>query len=118
MLTKIFNIQVAIYSIVYSAICTIVTDRLHQQNINVQAIIVTDEPAEALRQALIKGLDRGVTMLPAQGGYSGQPKKAFLVVVSKNEVPELISIVSEHDKAAFVTFHQNTRVFGNFERRL
>ena len=114
----LFNIQVAIYSIVYSAICTIVTDKLHQQNINVQAIIVTKMPAYDLKDALIKKLDRGVTVLPAKGGYSGDDKTAFMVVISKYEVSELISVVSEYDKNAFVTLNEGTRIVGNFERRL
>ena len=113
-----FDVQVAIYSIVYAAICTVVTDKLHSQNINVQAIIVTDEPAEGLRKALLGRLDRGYTEFPAKGGYSGEEKKAFLVVISKYEVAELISIVSEFDKKAFVTFNEGAKIFGNFEKRL
>lgn len=114
----LFNIQVAIYSIVYAVICTMVTDKLHQQNINVQAIIVTDTPSDALQHALITKLDRGITKLPAEGGYSATQKTAFLIVISKYETAELISIVSEYDKNAFVTFNEGTRIFGNFEKRL
>lgn len=113
-----FNIQVAIYSIVYSVVCTAVTDRLHQQNINVQAIIVTNTPSDELQLALIQKLERGITKLPGEGGYSGKNKTVFLIVISKYEASELISIVSEYDKEAFVTFNEGTRIFGNFERRL
>lgn len=113
-----FNVQVAIYSIVYAAVCTFVTDRLHQQNIKVQAIVVTDSPADKLRDALIHKLDRGFTELPAKGGYTGNKKSAFLIVVSKYEVTELMSIVSEFDRNAFVTFNENAKIFGNFEKRL
>ena len=113
-----FNIQVAIYSIVYSAVCTFVTDKLHQQNINVQAFIVTDNPSEELRKALILKLDRGITKLPAEGGYSGKDKTAFMIVLSKYEAPELVATVKEHDPDAFITFNEGTRIFGNFERRL
>ena len=113
-----FSIQVAIYSIVYSAVCTIVTDKLHQQNINVQAIIVTNNPADELKKALIAKLDRGITLLPAKGGYSGDDKTAFMIVISKYEASELISVVEEFDKNAFVTFNEGTRIFGNFEKRL
>ena len=114
----LFNIETAIYSVVYSAICTFVTDKLHQQNINVQAIVVTDQPSDEMQKALILELNRGVTKLPAEGGYSGKAKTAFLIVISKYEVSELISIVSEYDKNAFVTFNEGTRIFGNFEKRL
>lgn len=114
----LFDVRVAIYSIVFSVVCTVVTDRLHQQNINVQALIVTARPADDLKDALIKKLDRGITVLPARGGYSGEDKIAFMIVVSKYETTELISIVSEYDKNAFVTFNENTKIFGNFEKRI
>ena len=113
-----FNIQIAIYSIVYSAVCTFVTDKLHQQNINVQALIITDNPSNELQKALLLKLDRGITKLPAEGGYSGKEKDAFMIVISKYEVPELVATVKEHDPNAFITFNEGTRVFGNFERRL
>ena len=113
-----FNIQVAIYSIVFSAVSTFVIDKLHQQNINVQALIVTDNPSEELRKALIQKLDRGITKLPAEGGYSGKDKTAFMIVLSKYEAPELVATVKEHDPDAFITFNEGTRIFGNFERRL
>ena len=113
-----FNIQVAIYSIVFSAVSTFVIDKLHQQNINVQALIVTDNPSEELRKALIQKLDRGITKLPAEGGYSGKEKTAFMIVLSKYEAPELVATVKEHDPDAFITFNEGTRIFGNFERRI
>ena len=113
-----FNIQIAIYSIVYSAVCTFVTDKLHQQNINVQALIITDNPSNELQKALLLKLDRGITKLPAEGGYSGKEKTAFMIVISKYEVPELVATVKELDPNAFITFNEGTRVFGNFERRL
>ena len=113
-----FNVQVAIYSIIYSVICTFVIDRLHQQNINVQAIIVTDGDCEDLKQALLSTLDRGITELPAKGGYSGADKTAFMIVLSKYEATELPSIVFKYDKNAFITINEGTKISGNFEKRL
>ena len=114
----LFNVQVAIYSVVYSVVSTIVIDKLHQQNINVQAIIVSDCPADELKDALINKLDRGFTELPARGGFSGAEKKAYLIVISKYEVSELISAVSACDPNAFITFNEDAKIYGNFEKRL
>ena len=113
-----FNVQTAIYSIVYSVINTIVIDRLHMQNINVQAMIITDKPADELKNALIHELDRGITELPAKGGYSGKAKEAILVVVSKYEVNELTNIIARYDEHAFVTYTENAKIFGNFVKKL
>ena len=113
-----FNVQTAIYSILYAIICAIVTDKLHHQNINVEAIIVTASPCEELKQAIMKELDRGLTVLPARGGYTGDDKTALMIVISKYEVSELSGLVHRYDPDAFVTFKENTRVLGNFEKRM
>jgi len=113
-----FNVQVAIYSIIYSVICTFVIDKLHQQNINVKAIIVTDKDCQALKDELIRTLDRGITEFPAKGGYSGADKTAFMIVLSKYEATELPAIVSKYDKNAFITINEGTKISGNFEKRL
>jgi len=113
-----FNVQTAIYSVVYAFVCVIVMDRIHQQNINVEAIIVTRAPAEDLKKELLEVLDRGITLLPATGGYTGEEKVAFLIVTSKYEVAELNSIVRKHDPDAFITLKENTKIIGNFQKRL
>lgn len=113
----LFSVQTAIYSIVYAFVCSIVMDRIHQQNINVEAIIVTRFPADELKNDIMTTLDRGLTELPAKGGYTGDEKTAFLIVISKYEMSELNAIIKKYDPNAFVTFKENTRVSGNFIKK-
>jgi Uncharacterized conserved protein len=49
-----------------------------------------------------KVLDRGVTLIDAQGGYSSQPKKIILCVVSERQYARLLSIIRQTDEHAFV----------------
>ena len=41
-----------------------------------------------------------------------------MIVINKYEGAELLATVNEYDPNAFVTFHENAKVFGNFEHRL
>lgn len=113
----LFSVETAIYSIVYAFVCAVVMDRLHQQNINVEAIVVTDSPCEEMKKDIMTTLDRGLTVLPAKGGYTGDDKTALLIVISKYEVAELNSIVRKYDENAFITLKENTRILGNFIKR-
>jgi len=49
-----------------------------------------------------KELDRGVTLLSGQGGYTREEKKVILCVVSGRQYTKLLEIVRENDPTAFV----------------
>ncbi|MEG1658908.1 MAG: YitT family protein, partial [Oscillibacter sp.] len=57
----LFSPEVAIYSIIYNFFGAMVVDRMHQQNVNVQAMIFTREDESVLAQFIIDKLGRGVT---------------------------------------------------------
>ena len=50
----------------------------------------------------MRELDRGVTLMPAVGAYSGESRTLMLSVVSQREVIKIKRIVREEDKVAFM----------------
>jgi len=65
------------------------------------ALIVTNE-ADAVTQAILKHLERGVTILPGTGGYTGSPRPVLYCVVTRAEVNQLKALVVEADPRAFM----------------
>ena len=57
-------------------------------------------------------LNRGVTLMDAQGGYSGKPRKVVLCVVGQKEYGSLIEIVENDDPSAFVITTDATDMHG------
>ena len=57
----LFDIQTAIYSVIYTVFCSLFIDRGHQQNISVQVLIFTRDEDPALPQSIMSRLGRGVT---------------------------------------------------------
>ncbi len=49
------------------------------------------------------GLERGVTFLSGEGGFSGQSKKIIYIVVSSSEITEVKRIIHDIDEKAFVS---------------
>jgi uncharacterized membrane-anchored protein YitT (DUF2179 family) len=76
-----------------------------------QAIIITTHP-KAVRDAVFASLKRGVTVLEARGGYSGERRPMLYVVVAAHEVGRLKLRVAEADPDAFVAISSAQEVLG------
>ncbi|MFC5700835.1 YitT family protein [Cohnella faecalis] len=80
-------------------------------NTSKAAFIVSSEP-ERVSAAILHDLDRGLTKLQGQGGYTGQSRPVLLVVVGQSEVAKLKALVREVDPDAFVIISDTTEVLG------
>ena len=114
----LFQPEIAIYSVIYNYFSAMVLDRMHQQNVNVQAMIFTKEDEKELGRFIIEKLGRSVTYWEGTGAYSGKGLHVLVVCLSKFEIEELLHAVHERDSHAFVTVQERVRVFGNFVRKL
>lgn len=114
----LFVPEVVIYSVIYNFFTAMVLDRMHQQNVNVQAMIFTKEDEKKLGRFIIEKLGRSVTCWEGTGAYSGKRRHVLVVCVSKFEIEELLHAVHEMDPQAFTTVQERVRVYGNFIRKL
>jgi uncharacterized membrane-anchored protein YitT (DUF2179 family) len=114
----LFSPEVAIYSVIYNFFTAMVLDRMHQQNVTVQALIFTREDENALARFIIEQLGRSVTYWNGVGAYTGDNIHVLCVCLSKYEIEELIHTVHTIDPHAFLTVQEGTRIFGNFPRKL
>jgi len=62
-------------------------------------------------------IDRGVTYLYGQGYYSKEDTKVILTAVKKNQLSELIELVTEIDPNAFIIVQEAHQVLGNRFKR-
>ncbi len=114
----LFNIQTAIYSVIYTVFCSLFIDRGHQQNISVQVLIFTKDEDPQLPSNIMTRLGRGVTYWEGKGAYTGSDIRVLCVCVSKFEVAELQETVRELDPRAFFIVQEGVRIGGNFARKI
>ena len=114
----LFSVQTMIYSILYTIFCAVVLDRVHQQSINVQALIFTKDHGAELSQYIMETLHRGVTWWDGQGAYTGQNVKILCVCLSKYEINDLREVMHQVDPHAFYIVQEGVQVSDNFIRRL
>jgi uncharacterized membrane-anchored protein YitT (DUF2179 family) len=75
------------------------------------ALIISTRPDE-VRQAVLRRMGRGVTVLQGQGGYTGEARPVLYVVMTPQETGRLKRLVAEVDPAAFVAIQPAQEVLG------
>ncbi|RXZ83500.1 YitT family protein [Paenibacillaceae bacterium] len=68
--------------------------------------------SDELAEQILHELDRGLTRLSANGGYTGDERPVLMVVLPQNEVPKLKSLVQTVDPSAFVIISDTAEVLG------
>ncbi|MCG7407973.1 YitT family protein [Paenibacillus sp. ACRRX] len=75
------------------------------------AFIIT-EKTEEMCEAVLNDLDRGLTKLHGEGGYTGDRRLVLMVVVGQTEIVKLKNIVRAVDSHAFVIISDTNEVLG------
>lgn len=74
-------------------------------------LIVTDFSKE-IGDCLMKSLDKSVTYIDAEGGYTGKKKRIVFCVISRLEIVKLKNIVHSIDENAFIAIENVHEVEG------
>ena len=72
--------------------------------------LVISNAHRPLRERILRDLDRGLTILDATGGYTGDERPVLMVVLGRSEVIALKAIVSEVADGAFMVVTDPTEV--------
>lgn len=77
-----------------------------------KAIQIISDQYEQIIEQIHSRLERGTTLIEAQGGYTYEKRKIVLVVITKNQYPALMEMVTAIDKEAFVIANDTHEVKG------
>lgn len=112
----VFDVNTAIYSIIYTLISVPVLDHIHTQNINSTVYIISG--SKYIGNAVNEEMSRGATIIKGMGSFTKADKYLYITVISKYEVPILRKVVQSVDKNAFIIINNGLEVYGNFQKRL
>ena len=76
-----------------------------------QVMIISNQH-QAVRQAILSKVDRGVTILHGEGGYGGDQKEVILTIVSNSELPKIQRVAREIDPSCFMVVNEVNEVWG------
>ena len=111
------SIDSALYGMIALYISTIVMDTvLYGMDASKVAYVITSEPRR-VAAAIDQQLDRGVTFLRGEGGFSGQEKLVLMCAFKQRQIVPLKSLIHELDPAAFLIVCDAHEVLGEGFRR-
>ncbi|MCL2409559.1 MAG: YitT family protein [Oscillospiraceae bacterium] len=108
----VFSVDSFFYAI-FSIFITSATMKYLESGINKKKMvyIISDMSEQILNDVLHK-VGRGVTILPAIGGYSGNDHKMLMVTLDRRDYAQVIDIVNRYDKEAFMITDVVSEVHG------
>jgi uncharacterized membrane-anchored protein YitT (DUF2179 family) len=108
----VFGWELALYALLTLFLAGMASDYTLEGPSSVRtATIITNNP-EAVSQALIKGLGRGVSQWQITGSYTGETHAMLTCTIYRPQVNDLKRIVSQVDAQAFVTIGVAHQAFG------
>lgn len=75
-------------------------------------LLVFSEHYKEIADHIINNMDRGVTLLKAQGWYTKKDKDVLLILINQKELPSLTRVIKEVDPRAFMSISPTNNVYG------
>lgn len=106
------NIEVALYSVVTLFVTSKAIDAIQQGVDHAKVIYIVTDQTEPLVQRLAHEMGRGVTILPARGGFTGKEKAVLMTIARRSEVSPTLQAIRALDPRAFTILSDATEVHG------
>ncbi|MGI6037256.1 MAG: YitT family protein [Limnochordia bacterium] len=108
----VFNAELALYALITLLVTTRTIDLVQQGGVYAKALyIISSEPTQ-VGEAILKKMERGVTVLQGRGMYTGQAREVLMVIVSRAEITRAKEIVVDIDPGAFMIITDVHEVLG------
>lgn len=105
-------VQQVLYGVVMVLIHTIVMDKMLMMGASRTEVKIISSQSDAICAAILAQLDRGVTILHGEGGYTREPSAVLLSIVSNRELPRLEKLAHSIDPTCFLIVSHVTEVSG------
>ncbi|WP_459844339.1 YitT family protein [Halanaerocella petrolearia] len=107
-----FNPEQALYALVALYVTSRVID-LVQEGLDIaKASFIISDSASDVKGKILEEMDRGVTVLKGEGGFTKDNKEILLCIISRSEVSDLKRLVHTIDEDAFVIITEVHEVLG------
>ncbi|MBR5076018.1 MAG: YitT family protein [Bacteroidales bacterium] len=75
-------------------------------------LLVFSQKYDQIADHIIRNMDRGVTVLKAQGWYTKSDRNVLLLLIGQNQLAELTRVIKELDPRAFMSISPTRNVYG------
>jgi len=107
------SLSSALYGLVAIYITGIVMDQVLYGLDNAKVAYIISDSYQEISQAIVKSLDRGVTILHGEGAYSGAAKRVLMCAFKQRQIVAIKRMVKELDPTAFIIVCEAHEVLGD-----
>ncbi|GAX01947.1 YitT family protein [Secundilactobacillus silagei] len=100
------------YTILYSYVFSRLVNFILSGTYAAKGVLIISSKSQEIIDQVMTVMERGVSILHGEGGYSHKDRPVLYVVVSPSELHDLQMIVSELDKSAFMTIFDVNEAIG------
>ena len=102
----------ALCGILSSFVTAVLIEIVYIRNQTAYQVDIISEHWEEISKYAQDELERGATIIRAEGGYKGDERVILRVVFDKTQYEKIRQFIAKTDPNAFVTFTQTNAVFG------
>ena len=113
----VFDVEKGLYALIGLFVTTKTIDIIQLGFSQSKMVYIITNKQEEIRDAIYTEINRGVTKLPAVGGYTDAEKPILLVVVYQTEFSKLKHVIKAVDPTAFVIVSDAYEVLGEGFKR-
>ncbi|MGE7091625.1 YitT family protein [Lysinibacillus sp. NPDC048646] len=113
----VFDLEKGLYALIGLYVTTKTIDIIQLGFSQSKMVYIITMKQDEVRDAIYAEIDRGVTKLPAIGGYTGEARPVLMVVVYQTEFTKLKQLIKNVDPSAFVIVSDAYEVLGEGFKR-
>lgn len=106
------SLSSALYGIVALYVTTLTIDMVLYGTDRAKVAYIISSRSDEIRSIILHDIDRGVTILKGQGGWSGEDKEVLMVAFKQRQIVHLKRVVKELDPDAFLIVCEAHEVMG------
>jgi uncharacterized membrane-anchored protein YitT (DUF2179 family) len=107
-----FNLEIVLYTLIYLFVTTqlinLVVTGLNQR----KAVMVISPKWQEIAREIMDNMQRGVTIVDGEGGYTGQEQRILYSVITFQELSRFKEMVLQQDPEAFMVVAETLEVMG------
>ncbi|MEA4906556.1 MAG: YitT family protein [Chloroflexi bacterium] len=113
-----FNWERALYGLVVIYVSGLAAEMVSEGSSIFRTALIVSACPDRVAERILTELERGVTILPGRGAYTGAERAILYCVVTRSEVNPLKALVNEVDPGAFMVIGQANEALGEGFRPL
>ena len=101
-----------LYGVLLIIVISITLNKVMLLGTSKTEVKIISAKADLIREAILSQVDRGVTILHGEGGYSREGTEVLLSIVSNHELPKIERLARDIDPSCFMIINRVSEVWG------